>query len=162
MKENILDVLIYLFEHYMFDDDVFEQDQAALARDLSRAGFDHNMIAEAFRWLENLPQSEAQNRFEPSGNSPAAIRHYSDAEQDLLTVEARGLLLSLEHCGVLDPVSREMVIEQFIALGTDSVEIEHLKWVILMVLINYCDSDSDSVSELTELLVLDGLHACMH
>ena len=39
MKETVLDVLMYLFEHY-FDEDVHvEPDQESLAHDLVQAGF---------------------------------------------------------------------------------------------------------------------------
>ena len=54
MKENILDVLIYLFENYMFESGEFEPDQDTLVTELSQAGFDHSMIDRAFEWLENL------------------------------------------------------------------------------------------------------------
>jgi uncharacterized protein Smg (DUF494 family) len=53
-----------------------------------------------------------------------------------------------------------MVITQLMALGADTIELEHVKWVILMVLSNY--TDGDGVSELTETVVLDGLHSCIH
>ena len=46
------------------------------------------------------------------------------------------------------------------ARGADTIELEHVKWVILMVLSNY--TDGDGVSELTETVVLDGLHSCIH
>jgi Smg protein len=54
MKENVLDVLIYLFENYMFDEDEYEPDQETLVLELSQAGFDQAMIDRAFNWLENL------------------------------------------------------------------------------------------------------------
>jgi S-adenosylmethionine:tRNA ribosyltransferase-isomerase len=44
MKENVLDVLIYLFENYMFDNDEFEPDQETLVFELGQAGFDQAMI----------------------------------------------------------------------------------------------------------------------
>ena len=159
MKENVLDVLIYLFENYMFEDE-FEPDQETLIVELSQAGFEHTMIDQAFDWLENLAQMCEQNAFGTDTVGRGAIRHYSAEEQEQLTVEAQGLLISLEQCGVLDPVSREMVIDQLMALGVESIEIDHLKWVILMVLSNYCDGEG--ISELTETLVLDGLHTCIH
>ena len=159
MKENVLDVLIYLFENYMFEDE-FEPDQETLIVELSQAGFEHTMIDQAFDWLENLAQMCEQNAFGTDIVGRGAIRHYSPEEQEQLTVEAQGLLISLEQCGVLDPVSREMVIDQLMALGVDSIEIDHMKWVILMVLSNYCDGEG--ISELTETLVLDGLHTCIH
>jgi Smg protein len=159
MKENVLDVLIYLFENYMFDNEDYEPDQETLVLELSQAGFDQAMIDRAFDWLENLATLCENNAAIPSVNQ-GAIRHYSAEELGQLGVEARGLLLSLEQCGVLDAVSREMVVDQLMALGVESIELEHLKWVILMVLSNY--ADGEGVTELTETLVLDGLHTCIH
>ena len=159
MKENVLDVLIYLFENYMFDNEDYEPDQETLVLELAQAGFDQAMIDRAFDWLERLATLCENNSSVPSVNQ-GAIRHYSAEEMDQLGVEARGLLLSLEQCGVLDAVSREMVVDQLMALGVESIELEHLKWVILMVLSNY--SDGEGVTELTETLVLDGLHTCIH
>ena len=160
MKENILDVLIYLFENYMFDSGEFEPDQETLITELSQAGFDHLMIDQAFDWLENLATLTEENNSEGVSQSCGGIRYYSPDELELIGVEARGLILKLEQCGVLDHASREMVICQLTALGTQSIDLEHVKWVILMVLSNY--SDGEGVTELTESLVLDGLQSCAH
>ena len=160
MKENVLDVLIYLFENYMFDEEEHEPDQETLAQELSQAGFEHGMIDRAFDWLENLAQLCEQNAAEPATANQDALRHYTAAEAERLGIEAQGLLLNLEQCGVLVPASREMVINQLMELGVDSIDIDHLKWVILMVLSNYYEGEG--ISELTESLVLDGLHTCVH
>ena len=160
MKENILDVLIYLFENYMFDNDEYEPDQETLIIELSQAGFDQAMIDRAFEWLENLAILSDNNIAGQPGISQGSIRLYTDDELEQIGVEARGLLLKLEQCGVLDTLSREMVITQLMALGADTIELEHVKWVILMVLSNY--TDGEGVSELTETVVLDGLHSCIH
>lgn len=160
MKESVLDVLIYLFENYMFDDDELEPDQETLMLELSQAGFEHGMIDQAIDWLENLAALCEANPGDFPDSTASAIRHYTAEECELLNIEARGLLLSLEQCGVLNPVSREMVVDQIMALGVEPVEIDHIKWVILMVLSNY--TDGEGISELTETLVLDGIHACIH
>jgi Smg protein len=160
MKENILDVLIYLFENYMFDSEDYEPDQETLVIELGQAGFDQAMIDRAFEWLENLAILSDNSVTDPSTISQGSIRHYTDDELEQIGLEARGLLLKLEQCGVLDNMSREMVITQLMALGTDTIELEHVKWVILMVLSNY--TDGEGVTELTETLVLDGLHSCIH
>lgn len=159
MKENVLDVLIYLFENYMFDNDDFGTDHETLLLELSQAGFDQTMIDNAFAWLENLTDLCDSNSCLASIKQ-GTIRHYSAEELREISVEARGLLLTLEQCGVLDGVSREMVIDRLMALGVDSIELAHLKWVILLVLSNY--TDGDGVTELTETLILDGLHTCIH
>ena len=160
MKESVLDVLIYLFENYMFDDDGYEPDQETLMLELSQAGFEHGMIDQAFDWLENLAALCEQHPEELPESAGGTIRHYTVEECEHLNLEARGLLLSLEQCGVLNAVSREMVIDQLMALGVEQVEIDHIKWVILMVLSNY--TGGDGMSELTESLILDGIHACIH
>ena len=160
MKENILDVLIYLFENYMFEDEELEPDQETLIQELSMAGFDQVMIDRAFDWLENLAGlcDDIENVRNKPG--PTAMRHYTEDGMNHLSVEVRSLLLSLENCGVLDGNSREMVIAQLMGLGVDAIDVDHLKWVTLMVLSNY--AEGDGVTELTEALVLDGLHSCIH
>lgn len=160
MKENILDVLIYLFENYMFESGEFEPDQETLVTELSQAGFDHSMIDRAFEWLENLAELTEDRNSGLAADTRGAIRHYTADELELISVEARGLLLKLEQCGVLDSIAREMVICQLTALGAISIDLEHVKWVILMVLSNY--EDGEGVTELTESLVLDGLQSCAH
>jgi Smg protein len=161
MKENVLDVLIYLFENCMFDEDEeeYEPDQESLAHELSQAGFDHGTIDRAFEWLENLAQL-CERRFDARPPKRGALRHYLACETARIGVEARGFLLKLEQCGVLDSSAREMVINQLMALGVDSIDMDQLKWVVLMVLGN--TTEGEGVSELTESLVLDGLHACAH
>lgn len=163
MKENVLDILIYLFENYMFEDEEHEPDQEMLAAELRQAGFEHSMIDRAFDWLENLAQlceQNAQGEAGPAIANQGALRHYAPEESERLDAQAQGLLLHLEQCGVLDSISREMVIDRLMALGVDSIDVDHLKWVILMVLSNYCEDDG--ISDLTEALVLDGLHTCIH
>jgi len=44
-------------------------------------------------------------------------------------------------------------------LDDECIDLDNLKWVILMVLGNYAEND---VSDLTEALVMDGLHTCIH
>ena len=160
MKENILDVLIYLFENYMFDSGELEPDQETLVTELNQAGFDHSTIDQAFNWLENLAALTEESGESEHRSVPGAIRHYRDEEQEFISVEARGLLLKLEQCGILDAISREMVITQMTALGSDAIDLDHVKWVVLMVLSNY--ANGEGVTELTESLILDGLHGCAH
>lgn len=159
MKENILDVLIYLFDNYMFDDNEFEADQETLIQELKQVGFDPSKISRAFDWLENL-STLCEHNSPPPSTKQIAIRHYSALELEQINVEGRSLLLHLEQCGVLDIVSREMVIDQIMALGVRHIELDHLKWVILMVLSNY--TNGEGITELTEALILDGLHTCIH
>jgi Smg protein len=42
--------------------------------------------------------------------------------------------MSLEQGGILSPQQREIVIERLLALDADDLDLEQVKWVVLMVL----------------------------
>jgi len=136
MKEDILDVLMYLFEHYLEDEDIeqIDYDQDTLRSELTQAGFHGGQITKALDWLESLAMQQDEDTL--TRHSRSAIRVYAPAECERLDVECRGFLLFLEQVGVLEPASRELVIDRAMALDTDEFSLEQLKWVILMVLFN--------------------------
>ncbi len=143
MKENILDVLIYLFENYMIEDADYQPDQESLARELAQAGFGDQNISRAFDWLEHLTDLCDDGERGMAGGAATAMRHYSDYEMDRIDAHARGLIQSLVQGGVLSPHEREMVIDRLLALEADDLEAEHVKWVIMMVLSNRTDNPQD-------------------
>ena len=59
-----------------------------------------------------------------------------------LGVDCRGFLLSLEQLGVLNADQRELVLDRALALDQDQVELDDLKWVVLMVLFNQPGSEA--------------------
>ena len=61
MKENVFDVLMYLFENYMDEDPEISQDQETLSSELSQAGFPKGEINKAFTWLEGLSNLRRQD-----------------------------------------------------------------------------------------------------
>jgi Smg protein len=134
MKESVLDVLMYLFESYVDDENDIELDREALQAKLVEAGFHHREIEKAFDWLEGL----AGWQDTPRGDLPAArtMRLYHASETRKLDRECRGFLMFLEQAGVLTPTSRELVIDRVMALDDEQLDLEQLKWIILMVLFN--------------------------
>jgi Smg protein len=129
MKENVFDVLIYLFENYM-DSDVDQAPDPDLIRtELLEAGFPQPEINKAFEWLESLTEQQAIKAV-----SSPAFRIFSAREMAKLDAECRGLLLFLEQSGILTPTSRELVIDRVMAFNEETISLENLKWVVLMVL----------------------------
>ena len=55
MKETILDVLMFMFQSYVDDNEEVELDKESLHKNLSDAGFADDNIERAFEWLEGLP-----------------------------------------------------------------------------------------------------------
>ena len=54
MKENVLDVLMYLFQNYMSDDTEVNPDRDSVQIELAEAGFPSREITQAFEWLDGL------------------------------------------------------------------------------------------------------------
>jgi Smg protein len=133
---SVLDILIYVFDHYMLADDAHVPGREHLASDLRRAGFAREHVEQALDWLTDLAFGHEQAPLPDAGGAAAAlppVRVFADSELARLAPECRGYLLSLERQGVLSAQQREMVIERALALPGDP-DIEHLKWVVLLVL----------------------------
>lgn len=161
MKENVLDILMYLFENYMDDGPEFHPDQESLTTELTQAGFAKREISKAFSWLEDLSTLRAQAAQAPSnGGSARALRHYTPLEMEKLNEECRGFMLFMEQGGVLDPPTRELVIDRVMALEIEELSLEQLKWVMLMVLFN--QPDQDYAYSVLEDLVFDEMQGHLH
>ncbi len=64
------------------------------------------------------------------------MRIYTQKEKIHLDVSCRGFLLFLEQIQVLNPETREMVIDRIMNSGNTDFNLEDLKWIVLMVLFN--------------------------
>jgi Smg protein len=62
------------------------------------------------------------------------MRIYDTAELERLDAKTRGYLLHLEQLGILLPAQRELAIDRLLALDCEEIDIEQVKWVVMMVL----------------------------
>jgi len=160
MKENVIDVLLYLFENYIDNDDAGQPDKASLETELEQVGFPELEINKALDWLENMTVV-AEESAETSTVSPTmAMRFYAEEELEVLNTACRGYLLFLEQVGVLEPVTREIVIERLLALEAEEIDLEQLKWVVLMVL--FYQPGREVAYAWMEDLVFEDLEAAIH
>ena len=136
MKENVLDILMYLFEHCVDNDSGVMPDVDSVRDHLGYAGFQNGDIEKAFAWLEGLSEARENTIHNSDGITQRSTRIFTTQECNKLNLECRGFLLFLEQSGILDPISRELVIDRAMALEGDEIDLMHLKWVILMVLFN--------------------------
>jgi Smg protein len=135
MYDSMVDVLIYLFENYMDGEVQPPSDQRELEDELTQAGFSAQEIAKALCWLDELAEG-AQTPTYHHGRAVGSMRLYTDDECVKLDLDGRGFLLFLEQNGILDPASRELVIERALAIDHHQVSVDELKWVVLLVLLN--------------------------
>jgi Smg protein len=132
MKENVLDVLMYLFETYIDAEEEPEPDQNELRDELSRAGFADSEIDRALDWLDGLAENQDGLTYSPQLGHGTRI--YNEMEHERLDVGCRGFITYLEQIGILSPPQREILVDRLLALETPDIDVEQIKWVVLMVL----------------------------
>jgi Smg protein len=132
MKENVLDVLMYLFETYVDAEEEPEPDQNVLRDELARAGFADREIDRALDWLDGLAEDQQNLSYSPQ--SGHGTRIYNEVEHERLDAGCRGFIIYLEQIGILSPPQRELLIDRLLALETPDIDVEQIKWVVLMVL----------------------------
>ena len=129
MNNSVFDILIYVFDRYILEE-LAESERTSLARDLESAGFGGASVERALDWLADL----AEERERAAPRAEGSFRVYSTRELARLDVRCRGLLASLEQRGILSAGQREIVIDRLLALDAEDLDLDHVKWVVLMVL----------------------------
>lgn len=125
------EVLVYLFENYYQAD--LTPDHGSLQRKLTAAGFENEDVHDALDWLKSLtdvPQATLPEAIDLSD----AFRGYAPKEFGKLSADSRGFIAFLESAGVLTPILREIIIERAMAVADESVGLDKLRIIVLMVL----------------------------
>ena len=148
-EESMLNVLMYLFKNHMQFNCELDTVQTKLLVQLEKLGFRRQVIHQAFEWLSNLTQ---ENHHPLQLPHPDSIRVFTDFECEILDVECRSFILSLEYQGILNPYTRELVISQAMELELTDIDVSLIKWVTLMVL--FSQPDEKHALSCMEFLVL--------
>ncbi len=130
IDNSVFDILIYVFDRYMLEELPASAERESLARDLESAGFGEANVERALDWLADLAEQREGDNLKGS----SAMRVYAAEELARLDAQCRGLLTSLEAGGILSASQREIVIDRLLALDAEELDLEQVKWVVLMVL----------------------------
>ena len=131
-----------------------------LEEELLQAGFQQGEVSKAFNWLDELAWRQGSLVEYGTAAPNHSIRILSDREQQRMDLETQGLLLNLEQSGILDPMSRELVIERCMAIETEELTTDDVKWVVLLVLLN--QPGQENAFALMEELVYNGEPPYLH
>ena len=160
MKEGVIDVLMYIFSSYADQDENLPEDRDGIDADLRAAGFESLEIDKAFEWLDGLAQAEEIPTINQSAN---ATRIFAEQETQRLAHNAQGFLFFLEQSGVLTAQLRELVINRVMALESNTeVDIEELKWIVMMVLFNSSEEQDENTLMHYEDIVFADQPAIFH
>jgi|SRR5436190_2418363 len=149
----MFEILMYLFENYMDGSVALSADQDTIFSELERAGYNRGEIGRALDWLDGLNRVQETVHAGP-GLTPHAFRHYSPDETEHIGIEGRGFLLYLEQLSILDPMTREVVIDRLMALDVRDIDLGRMKWVVLIALFNQPDKKS-ALSLLQDMILSD-------
>ena len=101
MKESVLDVLIYLFDHYVEQELEIIPNQKDLKSQLNQAGFADIQIDKAINWLEGL--AVKKDEFDVGIVHSRSTRVFSSIENEKLDVSSPAIAtefildLALQH-----------------------------------------------------------------
>ncbi|MCK5728029.1 MAG: DUF494 domain-containing protein [Methylococcales bacterium] len=132
----MFDVLIYLFENYLDDYIELTPNRSVIKTELLDQGFALSQVDSAFLWLKSLSEPH-QRRCQTQ-----AFRIFSTSEKHHLDIECRDLLISLELSGILSPDHREIVIDRTMVLENETITLDELKWIVLLVLLTQSEDDT--------------------
>jgi Smg protein len=127
----MFDILVYLFENY-YQAQAYP-DYDTLERKLHAAGFENDDIEDALDWLNSLTRKPDEGLPE-SLDVGSSFRGYTTDESAKLLLESRGFIAFLESAKILSPLLRELIIERAMALPSETVGLDKLKVIVLMVL----------------------------
>lgn len=148
----MFEVLMFLFENYMDGTVALKMDNDAILLELEKVGFDRFEIDRALDWLDGL--NEFQQAVQSHPISIHSIRYYLAEEAERLGVPGQGFLLHLEQINILDPTTREIVIDRIMALDPREIDLGRIRWVVLMALFNQPDKRS-ALTLLQDMILAD-------
>jgi len=135
MKQNVVDVLMYLFENIIAGESMVypDSEHEHMFDRLEDLGFPPNEILLAFDWLEDLAEihsSELDNTSAEHIVNTQSVRVYSALEKFLLEPEGISFLMHKEQNQGISPASREIILDRVTALDVE-LGLEQLKGIVM-------------------------------
>lgn len=145
MKDNdtILDVLIYLLENYSGME--LPISEVTIKDELSAAGFGADDIVRAFGWIDSLSAMDEASSDAISLSNENSIRVFSEDELAQLGFPVLNYLIELRTMGAIDSIDLEVLLERLMAVDIDAMNLDQIKRVILLFLVEQDDYDYYSI-----------------
>ena len=128
MNGTVLDILIYVFDRYMFDEAPEVPEREALARDLESAGFGEANVERALDWLADLageriaPDCSAADGATPRCTSARAAHLFADGAGAAVRGLPRPAAVTGKRRTSSSPPQRELVIDRLLALDVEDLD----------------------------------------
>lgn len=159
MKENVIDVLMFLFDNYLNIEAEGYSDEMSLALELEEAGFMEGEINKAFDWLGDIADLYHERASLMTAEYDA-VRILTEAEKHKLDAECQGFLMTLQAMNLLDAVTREIIIESAMKIEVDELNLQEFKRIVGLVVLN--SPRHDEILIWVEDLIYDDIEETVH
>jgi len=132
LKEDFLDVLLYLFEYYSENPVRETGSNLEIRKHLKGAGFEDDIINHAMDWVA-IFKGPIDNA-EITSPQSLSVRVFSAEEKALLDNECQNYIVRLEKFGLLTPQKRELLIDKLTSIGFEPMDIEVVKALSILML----------------------------
>ena len=132
LKEDFLDILLYLFEYYSENPEKESASNFETRKHLLGAGFEENVIEHALDWVEIFKESSHKTKISSPNNF--STRVFAEEEKALLDEECQNYITRLEKFGLLTPQKRELLIDKLTSIGFEPMDIEVVKALSILML----------------------------
>jgi len=139
MNENIVELLLYLFENYLYENKDTDLNDKSIQNGLHQAGFATLTINNAFSWLEEL-QNDIQS-YQNMKIQNESFRVFTDSENLRIDEECQDFILYLNNSNILSNVQREILINAIMKLEINQFDVDDLQWLTLMLLFSQPDQE---------------------
>ena len=130
----MFDLLVYMFENYLSSKN--NLDFANMTLELEAAGYDNKDIESALDWFTELKEMSEKISQSHSSKLNDKLRIYTDKEKEKFSFDGLGFILFLEQAHVLNSVEREIIIDRAMALNQNIINIDEVRWIVMMALWN--------------------------
>jgi len=130
----MFDLLIYMFENYLSTKN--NLDFANMTLELKAAGFKNKDIESALDWFSELKEMSAKIPQSRSLKLNNKLRIFTEKEKEKFSFDGLGFILFLEQAHVLNSVEREIIIDRAMALNQNIINIDEVRWIVMMTLWN--------------------------
>ncbi len=139
MRERVL-AIVNLIAQYVLGAEENPINEQELIAELISVGYEADEINDAFSWMETIALRPANEEAPDPLHSNTTYRLFSEPEQQMLTVEARGFLIRLRTMGLLDDDCQEEIIERAIRGAEDPITEPEIKLVAILTLLSRSSS----------------------
>ena len=130
----MLDLLIYMFENYLSSKN--NLNFANMTLELEAAGFKNKDIESALDWFSELKEMSAKIPQTHSVKLNERLRIFTEKENTKFSLGGLGFIMFLEQAHVLNSAEREIIIDRAMALNQNIINIDEVRWIVMMTLWN--------------------------